>query len=280
MAAARAAYIAGFATTSNLQAGHEYGIPTSGTSAHAFTLVHDDERQAFAAQLDALGPDTTLLVDTYDVAAAVAAAVEVAGPRLGAVRIDSGDLAVTAREVRAQLDALGAPADPDRADRRPGGALHRRAGRGPGRRLRRRHLAGHRVGRADRRPGLQARRPGRRPTASRWCRWPSARWASRRGAAASGRRASSAPTGDGGRRAHHRHPGREPRADEPPGTRRALLQLLVRDGEIIGGEPLEAARARHRAAVAELPAHARQLSRGYPAIPTTFSPSRDEPGWD
>ena len=66
----------------------------------------------------------------------------------------------------------------------------------------------------------------------------------------------------------------------PPGTRRPLLQLLVRDGEIIGGEPVEAARARHQAALAELPAHARQLSRGYPAIPTTFSPSRDEPGWD
>ena len=79
VAAARAAYIAGFATTSNLQAGHQYAIPTSGTSAHSFTLVHDDERQAFAAQLDALGPATTLLVDTYDVATAVAAAIEVAG---------------------------------------------------------------------------------------------------------------------------------------------------------------------------------------------------------
>jgi nicotinate phosphoribosyltransferase len=54
----------------------------------------------------------------------------------------------------------------------------------------------------------------------------------------------------------------------------------VRDGEIVGGEPAEAARTRHQAAVAELPAHARQLSRGYPAIPTTFAPSRDEPGWD
>ncbi|MBO0839087.1 MAG: nicotinate phosphoribosyltransferase, partial [Actinobacteria bacterium] len=101
VAAARAAYIAGFATTSNLRAGYQYGVPTSGTSAHAFTLVHDDERQAFAAQLDALGAGTTLLADTYDVTAAIELAVELAGPALGAVRIDSGDLAAAAREVRA-----------------------------------------------------------------------------------------------------------------------------------------------------------------------------------
>src|SRR5215471_11339484 len=71
VAAARAAYIAGFATTSNLRAGHQYGVPTSGTAAHAFTLVHDDEQQAFAAKLDALGTGTTLLADTYDVPAAI-----------------------------------------------------------------------------------------------------------------------------------------------------------------------------------------------------------------
>src|SRR5215469_6754656 len=55
VASARAAYIAGFATSSNLRAGHQYGIPTRGTSAHAFTLVHDDEAQAFESQLDSLG---------------------------------------------------------------------------------------------------------------------------------------------------------------------------------------------------------------------------------
>src|ERR671917_562908 len=64
VAAARAAYIAGFAATSNLEAGRRYGVPTRGTSAHAFTLLHADERQAFAAQIAALGEDTTLLVDT------------------------------------------------------------------------------------------------------------------------------------------------------------------------------------------------------------------------
>ncbi|KUH80383.1 nicotinate phosphoribosyltransferase [Mycobacterium sp. GA-1999] len=113
VAAARAAYLAGFAGSSNLQAQLDYGVPALGTSAHAFTLLHTthdgpDERAAFRAQVDALGVGTTLLVDTYDITAGVATAVEVAGPGLGAVRIDSGDLGVLARQVRAQLDSLGA----------------------------------------------------------------------------------------------------------------------------------------------------------------------------
>ena len=108
MASARAAYIAGFASTSNLRARYEHGIPSAGTSAHAFTLVHDSERHAFQTQLASLGPTTTLLVDTYDVPRAVRTAVEVAGRDLGAVRIDSGDLPVLARQVRALLDELGA----------------------------------------------------------------------------------------------------------------------------------------------------------------------------
>jgi nicotinate phosphoribosyltransferase len=90
VAAARAAYVAGFATTSNLEAGRTHGIPTAGTSAHSFTLVHDDERTAFEAQVACMGVGTTLLVDTYDVATAVDLAVEVAGTDLGAVRLDSG----------------------------------------------------------------------------------------------------------------------------------------------------------------------------------------------
>jgi nicotinate phosphoribosyltransferase len=79
-----------------------------GTAAHSFTLLHDSEEQAFRAQVDALGPGTTLLVDTYDVTAAVALAVRVAGPELGAIRIDSGDLPGQAAAVRKQLDGLGA----------------------------------------------------------------------------------------------------------------------------------------------------------------------------
>jgi nicotinate phosphoribosyltransferase len=108
VAAARAAYLAGFASTSNLAAGDRYGVPTAGTAAHAFTLLHDDESAAFRGQVAALGSDTTLLVDTYDLTAGIAAAVDVAGPSLGAIRIDSGDLGVLARQAREQLDKLGA----------------------------------------------------------------------------------------------------------------------------------------------------------------------------
>jgi len=108
VAAARAAYLVGFATTSNLEAARRYGIPTAGTAAHAFTLVHDSEEAAFAAQVAALGKGTTLLVDTYDVEQGVRNAVAAAGADLGAVRLDSGDLLEQAFEVRAQLDKLGA----------------------------------------------------------------------------------------------------------------------------------------------------------------------------
>ena len=108
VAAARAAYVAGFDATSNLAARQLYGVPSAGTAAHSFTLLHDDEADAFRAQVQTLGVGTTLLVDTYDVAEAVRLAVEVAGTGLGAVRLDSGDLGLVAREVRAQLDELGA----------------------------------------------------------------------------------------------------------------------------------------------------------------------------
>jgi nicotinate phosphoribosyltransferase len=106
--AARAAYLVGFDATSNLEAGWRYGVPTTGTAAHAFTLSHRAEPDAFAAQIEALGPGTTLLVDTYDIERGIATAVEVAGAGLGGIRIDSGDPAVTSRAARAQLDALGA----------------------------------------------------------------------------------------------------------------------------------------------------------------------------
>lgn len=108
IAAARAAHIAGFAATSNLAAGERWGVPTMGTAAHAFTLLHDSEEEAFRAQVAALGPGTTLLVDTYDVERGVDTAVRVAGTELGAVRLDSGDLPQLVRQVREQLDSLGA----------------------------------------------------------------------------------------------------------------------------------------------------------------------------
>jgi nicotinate phosphoribosyltransferase len=108
VAAARAAFIAGFSATSNLEAGRSWGVPTMGTAAHSFTLLHDSEEDAFRAQVAALGSDTTLLIDTYDVTAAVELAVKVAGTSLGSVRIDSGDLPGQVAAVRKQLDALGA----------------------------------------------------------------------------------------------------------------------------------------------------------------------------
>ncbi|MGV9412851.1 nicotinate phosphoribosyltransferase [Nocardia sp. NPDC003693] len=112
-AAARAAYLAGLDATSNLEAVRSFGVPGAGTSAHAFTLLHSaadgqHEAAAFRSQIEALGVGTTLLVDTFDIAQGVATAVEVAGPELGGVRIDSGDLGVLARQVREQLDGLGA----------------------------------------------------------------------------------------------------------------------------------------------------------------------------
>lgn len=113
VAAARAAYVAGFAGTSNLEAQRRYGIPAVGTAAHAFTMVHTtkagpDELAAFRGQVAALGTGTTLLVDTYDITEGVANAVAAGGPELGAVRIDSGDLVEMTRQVRTQLDELGA----------------------------------------------------------------------------------------------------------------------------------------------------------------------------
>ncbi len=108
VAAARAAYIVGFGATSNLEAGRRWAIPTMGTAAHSWTLLHDTEEDAFRAQVDALGVDTTLLIDTYDIRQGVETAIRVAGTGLGGVRIDSGDLPTVAAQVRAQLDELGA----------------------------------------------------------------------------------------------------------------------------------------------------------------------------
>ena len=107
VAAARAAYIAGFDATSNLEAGRSWGLPTMGTAAHSFILLHDTEEQAFKAQLETFGEQTTLLVDTFDIDNAVRKAIALA-PNLGAVRLDSGDLVVEVNRVRELLDSLGA----------------------------------------------------------------------------------------------------------------------------------------------------------------------------
>ena len=105
---ARVAYAVGFSHTSNMEAGEKYGVPTTGTSAHAWTLLHNTEKEAFSAQIAALGVSTTLLVDTYDIEQGIRNAVEVAGTELGGVRIDSGDLIEETVKARALLDSLGA----------------------------------------------------------------------------------------------------------------------------------------------------------------------------
>jgi nicotinate phosphoribosyltransferase len=265
VAAARAAYIAGFATTSNLRAGFDYGLPTSGTSAHAFTLLYDSEEQAFAAQIAALGQTTTLLVDTYDVPTAVKAAVRVAGPSLGAVRIDSGDLPVVAREVRAQLDSLGATktrivltGDLDEFSI-AGLAAVPVDGYGVGTSL----VTGSGAPTAALVYKLVARedpqRPGElMPVAKRSVGKPS-----------KGGRKWAARQLDEAGVAHSELVAEQPDFGE---RARPLLQPLVSDGSPVGAEDLGAARDRHRRALAELPAYARQLSRGYPAIPTIFEP--------
>ena len=216
VASARAAYIAGFASTSNLRARYEHGIPSAGTSAHAFTLVHDSERHAFETQLEALGPATTLLVDTYDVPRAVRTAVEVAGRDLGAVRIDSGDLPVLARQVRALLDDLGATGtriiltgDLDEYSIAALGAVPV-DGYGVGTSL----VTGSGAPTAALVYKLVARAssaPSGNATTTRWSRWPSARWASRDGAGASGRCGTAtitAPRWPSGSACRRRKPGR------------------------------------------------------------------------
>lgn len=110
VAAARAAWIAGFDATSNLAAGRRYGIPTAGTVAHAFVLLHDDEPAAFSSQLDAATTPTTMLVDTFDTVRGVEHAIEAALARPGrisAIRIDSGELSAAAHDARRRLDAAG-----------------------------------------------------------------------------------------------------------------------------------------------------------------------------
>ncbi len=108
VAAARAAYIAGFDASSNLEAHRTFGVPSMGTSAHSFTLLYDSEESAFRAQLDSMGTQTTLLVDTYDIESAVRSAVQLSSGKVAAVRLDSGDLGSTAVKVRRLLDDMGA----------------------------------------------------------------------------------------------------------------------------------------------------------------------------
>ncbi|WP_207453354.1 nicotinate phosphoribosyltransferase [Desertivibrio insolitus] len=266
VAAARAAYIAGFSATSNLEAGRRYGVPTMGTAAHAFTLLHDTEEDAFRAQVAALGPGTTLLVDTYDIPTAVERAVAIAGPELGAVRIDSGDLPELVAQVRNQLDDLGAP----RTRITVTSDLDEYAIAG----LSGSPVDGYGVGTSvvtgsgSPTAGMVYKLVARKNDDGEWV---------------SVAKKSSAKASVGGKKYPERmlregtayeeritigHPGHEESA-------RSLLVPLVVDGEIdeqfTGPTGTAIAREHHAAAVAELPMEAFALSRGEPVLPTVYA---------
>jgi nicotinate phosphoribosyltransferase len=241
VAAARAAWIAGFASTSNLEAGRRYGIPTAGTAAHAFTLASPDERAAFASQIAAQGTDTTLLVDTYDSEQGIRNAVDVAGLALGAIRIDSGDLVEEARRARKLLDGWGASStrvvitgDLDEAeladladapvDGYGVGTAVVTGGGAP--------TAGliYKLVAAGERPVAKLS-PGKATRAGRKWAW---RLLDQSGGAV-GEEVATVP--------------------EPPAQPARALQVdVIRDGAVVHRPSLEEVRAHHRAAVAELPA--------------------------
>ncbi|WP_406160554.1 nicotinate phosphoribosyltransferase [Streptomyces sp. NBC_01005] len=266
VASARAAYIGGFNTTSDLAAGFRYNIPTVGTSAHAFTLLHDTERDAFRAQVDSLGRGTTLLVDTYDVTEAVRTAVEVAGTELGAVRIDSGDLLLVAHRVRQQLDELGATetkivvtSDLDEYAIASLAAAPVDA-YGVGTQL----VTGSGqptcsmvyklVARASSADPAEPLRPVAKKSLGAKSSVGGRKWAARRLDEYGIAEAEVIGTG----------------AVPAELADRQLLVELVKGGEVVAREPLDAARERHIAARAGLPMSAVQLSRGEPVIPTEY----------
>ncbi|MEV4558955.1 nicotinate phosphoribosyltransferase [Kitasatospora sp. NPDC049285] len=262
VAAARAAYLAGFAATSDLQAGFTYGIPTTGTAAHAFTLLHDTEKDAFTAQIESMGRSTTLLVDTYDLAEAVRTAVEVAGPDLGAVRIDSGDLTLLAHRVRRQLDELGATGTKiivtSDLDEYAIAALAAAPVDGYG-------------------VGTSLVTGSGHPTCAMVYKLVARESVPGGELVPVAKRSAGGKTSVGGRKWAARRPDADGVADtEIVGTGPVPAELephlvhvpLIQGGEVVGREPLDAARERHRRARAALPLSATQLSRGEPVLTT------------
>ncbi len=263
VAAARAAYVAGCAAPSNRAARARHGVPSAGTAAHSFTLLHDAEADAFRAQVQTLGVGTTLLVDTYDVSEAVRLAVEVAGTGLGAVRLDSGDLGLVAREVRAQLDDLGATGT---------------------RIVVTSDLDEHAIAALAAAPvdaygvGTQLVTGSGHPTCGFVYKLVAREGAD--GALAPVAKKAVDKASVGGRKYALRRRNAAGLAEaevvgigDPPlddGNDRPLLVPLVRDGEVVGRATLDEARARHRTSLAELPRAVTMMSSGEPVIPTVF----------
>ena len=269
VAAARAAYVAGFVMTSNLAARQRYGVPTTGTSAHSFTLLHDDERDAFTAQVSTLGRGTTLLVDTYDVAEAVRMGVEIAGPELGAVRIDSGDLGVLAQQVRDELDELGATRTriivTSDLDEHAIAALAAAPVDGYGVGTSLVTGSGHPTCGFVYKLVARAADDGTMVNVAKRSKDKASvggrKYALRRLSPAGV--AEAEVIGIGARPGTDGDPSAAPRTSD-----RVLLVPLVEGGRVVGREPLAAARDRHAASRAELPMAARQLSRGEPVLRT------------
>ena len=242
VAASRAAYVGGFATTSDLAAGFRYGIPTVGTSAHAFTLLHDSERDAFQAQVTTLGRGTTLLVDTYDVAEAVRAAVEVAGAELGAtetkivVTSDLDEYAI-ASLAAAPVDAYGVGTQLVTGSGHPTSSMVYKL-----------------VARAESADPKAPLVPVAKKSTGGKTSVGGRKWAARRLDSYGVAEAEVLGTGP-----------------VPGGLAdRQLLVELVKGGEVVAREPLDAARERHTRARAGLPMSATQLSRGEPVLPTEY----------
>ena len=255
VSAARAAYLVGFDGTSNLEAGMRYQIPTFGTSAHSFTLLHDSEDQAFESQLRALGNSTTLLVDTFDVERAVRKAVELTNGELYAVRLDSGDLVTSAIEVRKLLDDLGAKKTQitvtSDLDEYTIAALAQAPvdNYGVGTSL----VTGSGAPTVGFVYKLVSHFDG-----SKWT--------------AVAKKSANKISRGGKKHAWRELTGsvatRELISDTPQG--RELQVNYVKAGEIVSRPTLTQAREHHKAALAELPGSALRLSRGEPAIPTEF----------
>ena len=270
IAAARAAYIAGFGATSNLAAGARWGIPTMGTAAHSFTLLHDSEAAAFQAQIEALGVGTTLLVDTYDIEQGIRTAIEVAGTGLGGIRLDSGDLDEVATEARALLDSLGATGTritvTSDLDEYAIAALQASPvdAYGVGTSL----VTGSGAPAA----GMVYKLVARQGDDGAWV-----------GVAKHSEDKASKPGEKVAVRTLEQGVAVEetvlvtdhrPTLDAAAAGGRALQVPLVQGGEIddrwLGRQGVAAARERHDAAVAELPNEAHRLARGEPVIPTVF----------